>query len=115
MSFRKQTRYPTYDTQEIKGEANQVTVANGVEKRLKLVVTKLPKWGPKGVTVEILRNTLNRLVNVNFAETHIQYALEWLYKNNVIGKRSDGDTASYYAFATTTNRFKAALVSHHKK
>ena len=116
MSFRKSTSFPQYDSPLDKsGESGHVTVANNVEKRLNLIVTKLKEWGHKGQQVEGLRTSLNKLVGVNFNYNHVHYALEWMVNNGVIGKRSDGDEASYYTFQTSASRLVKARASHNKR
>lgn len=110
MAYRKQTTYPTHDTTTLKGEKEQITLGHNMEKRHNVLVTKLPRWGNKGATIEIIRTYLNKLLGTNFNHRHIEYALEGLVKHEVIGKRSNGDEATYFARPSTAARWAKVRV-----
>lgn len=111
MSYRKGTTFPQYDTKlNPDAEKGQIGILHNVEKRHNILVTKLPKWGHKGVTIDIIRAYLNKLLGANFNRRHIEYALEGLVKHGVIGKRSNGEEATYYAFPTTADRWAKTRV-----
>ena len=110
MAYRKHTTFPRHDTATITGEKEQITLSHNMEKRHNVLVTKLPRWGNKGATVEIIREYLNKLLGVNFNRRHIEYALDGLVKYDVIGKRSNGETATYFARPSTAARWAKVRV-----
>lgn len=112
MAYRKTSSFPQYDTKlNPDAEKGQIGILHNVEKRHNIIVTKLPDWGNKGATVEILRDYLNKLLRTNFNHRHIEYALEGLVKYDVIGKRSNGDEATYFARPSTASRWAKVRVT----
>ncbi len=111
MSYRKRTTFPRHDTTlATDAEKGQIGLDHNMEKRHNVLVTKLPRWGNKGATVEIVRTYLNKLLGVNFNYNHIRYALEGLVQHEVIGKRGNGDTATYFARPSTAARWSKVRV-----
>ena len=107
---RKATSFPLYDTkQSPDAEKGQLLLAHNMDKRMAVIVATLPNWGNKGVTVEILREHLNRTLHTNFNHNHVSYALERLFKNEVIGRRTVStdryDQHVYYARPSTPARW----------
>ena len=114
--FKAQSTYPLYDTKlSPDAEKGQIALLHNIEKRCNSIVLKLPDWGNKGVTVKIIRDYLNKLHKINFNYNHMHYGLEWLVKNEVIGKRGDGETATYFAKPSTANRWAKVRVLHRSK
>ena len=116
MAYRNQTTFPRHNTSTLQGEKEQITLGHNMEKRHNVLVTKLPRWGNKGATVEIVRTYLNKLLGVNFNSNHIRYALEGLVKHDVVGKRGNGDEATYFARPSTAPRWaKVRVILRGKK
>lgn len=110
--FRQQSTYPLHDTSlSPDAEKGQIALLHNIEKRCQAIVTKLGRWGG-GVQAKVLKEYLNKLLKVNFNDNHIRYALEWLVNNDCIGKRGKGETALYYAYATTPARWAKARKAH---
>lgn len=114
--FRQHTTYPQYDTSlSPDAEKGQIALLHNIEKRCNSVVLKLGRWGAKGATVDIAREYLNKLHKINLNYNHTRYALEWLVKNDVIGKRGDGETATYFSRPSTAARWAKVRVLHRGK
>lgn len=108
---RKTSSFPLYDTKTSPdAEKGQILLAHNMDKRMACIVTTLPNWGNKGVTVDILRSHLNRTLRTNFSANHIRYALERLATHEVIGKRNGGDEAIYFARPSTKARWAKVRV-----
>jgi len=115
MSFRQITVYPKYDTVINNGQSNQISIGHNVEKRIRLIAIKLPKWGPRGAVVGAIQEMLNNLVKINFNHRHVYYVLNWMVNRKVIGRRGTGVNTKYYAYVSTGKRLERALANYKGK